>query len=204
LYSRYARTKQVELRGVVMTPECEIRVTPADTARLDEILASAPDGAVVCFEPGKYRYYFFPEKSVTFRGVGPGVVFRGDGSSNISVARPIHVVVENVTLTLGDGGAGGAGGNIDVSDNDATVIIRDSTLTRGESMANGGGAVRASGRITLERCVVTDCRGRNADAILASGFGVVTISNSVIRGSGGDVPLLRSAPFDRSLANRRP
>jgi len=200
---RSTNVAKVVPSGVPVTTQCDIRVSPADVPQLRDILDRAPDGATVCFEPGRYRHYFFPKKSVTLRGLGPGVVFRGDGSPNITVARPITVVVENVTMTFGDGGANGGGGNVDVSHPDAKVTIRSSTLTRGESMANGGGAVGAlAGEVTLERCLVTDSRGRNADAILSSQSAHVIISNSVIRGVAGTTPLLRAVGYGRITARR--
>lgn len=181
-----------------MTRDCEIRVTSDDTGRLRDILDRAPEGAVICFEPGRYRHYFFLKKSVTLRGLGAGVVFRGDGAPNITVARPIHVTIENITLSLGMGGPDGTGGNLDVTDPHAEVLVKASTLTHGEAMASGGGAVGAhGGHVTLERCLVTDSQGRNADAVLATQYSRVTIIDSVIRGNDTDVPLIRAVAHGR-------
>jgi hypothetical protein len=154
---------------------------------LRAILNEAPDDAIICFAPGRYRYDFFLERSVTLRGEGPGVIFRGDGGPNITVARAINVHVENVTLAHG---IGHGGGNVEVMEHNANVVLSKCSLTFGRG---GTAAYVQQGRLTLDRCVISRGEGARADAAVADTYGTLTIINSILRGSDSGKPLIEVA-----------
>jgi hypothetical protein len=176
--------------GAPVKSDCTRTVTPADD--LAAIVAALPDHGVVCLQPGSYAGHLRVARSLTLRGLGPGVVL--DGGQRLPTVEVVNgdaeVVLERLTLSGGNGGSMGRGGNLHVHDA-RTVTLRDVTLDGGKSEHNGGGGVLASsGQVTLDGCRLRHNHGKKAQAVLVDGPAVVTLRNCLIIGDGGD-PLLR-------------
>jgi hypothetical protein len=170
---------------------CTKTITPADAASLQSIVSALPDGAVLCLEAGVYQpVHLFIEKAITLRGQGEVVLDGKFRASTVEVARPVDVVLEQLTLRNGSGGGMGAGGNLFVSDG-KSVTLRQVVLENGEADANGGGGVFArSGVVLLDHCTLRKNHGRRAHSILLQAPAQVTLRDCDLDAGDAKAPAI--------------
>ena len=162
--------------------------TSSTPCSLTEALSSAASGASVELYSGTYTGNFtlpsvtvepVPGQTAAVQLNGGGVV----GQSVIAVETGVDATIENITVTNGDGGWGGAIYNIGT----LTVIgstISDSTATGSNGRVFGGG-IYNGGTLTVETSTIADntATGDAGGGIFNDAGASVTIDSSTIAGN---------------------
>ena len=186
----------------------DVTIDPNDNLR--DVLTRLPSGAVVTLKPGVYQGGLELRRSVTLRGLGgpEGVRLDADdrGSCLSIPVDDIDVVVEGVTLTGGNGEAGGAVAVHAM----ARATLVNCVLSGNRSRQTPGGAVYlAEGELTLRRCLLVDNVADNAPAVFADEIATLRLEDcfatdevgpteAVIRiRDGAEVTIVRSTVMAR-------
>lgn len=177
-----------------MESTCTKAVKPTDVLNLNQLVANeVPAGGVLCLAPGTYKANLWLDKSITVRGMGgPGdVVIDGAG------ARPAvqvtddeaTVVLENLTLKNGFGSKE-HGANLNIFDS-KMVTIRNVVFSDG--IAQAGAVMVRQGEARFENCVFTHNEGRLAQALFVYNDGKARLTNCRIFANRGEGPAVAAS-----------
>lgn len=158
-------------------PDCPVTVLPGES--IQEAIAAAEPGDVICLAEGVWTENLVIDRPVTLLGQGEGrtvinpelvlraiVLVPGQGEE------PVEVRLEGLTLEGFGGGSGVTLGGL------AVVEIKDATI----SGRVAGIEAADSARLVLNGCTVSDSRQR---AVVLSGSARASISRSSISGNRG-------------------
>jgi hypothetical protein len=180
--------------------DCTQTVGPAQAGELADILQNAPDGAVICLQPGTYPVRAVLKRSITLRGQGaPGaVVLDGGGQGSVlrisAKAQAVHIE----RLTIANGSAVMAGGGIDGGPAGAltlTEVVLRGNQADGETP--GAAMALTRGQATLLRCRVQGNRGQAA--VFLGGAAQVRMVQTLLsdhEGPGATVRLTEAARLE--------
>jgi len=178
-------------------PRCDRTITPEEAHELRAIVAALPDGATLCFAPGRYPARLLLARSIGLRGLGDGpgaVILDGEHKGPVLHASGdgLRLAVTNLSIVGGSGGPSAPGGGLVVGGS-GEVTVSNVVFSGNQSDGPGAQALWASdARVSVDRCRIVGNRGRGGGAIVVQ-RGPLAIRDSLLEGNAGPNPVVRAA-----------
>ena len=155
---------------------------PSVQAAIDD--PNGPSTIRIC--AGTYVGNLVITRNVTLIGAGQGedpatnTILDAAGSGRVVLMERVTVTLQNLHITGGGGGPGGGG----ILNDQGTLTLIDTTVTRNtvRDGGGGGGIYSIAGSVTLSDSTVTRNSATSGGGIY-NDFGMLTLSNSTISGN---------------------
>ncbi len=155
-----------------------LRLTLSTAAAGDTIqFASNLNGQAIVLTSGQLSV----TQNVTIAGPAVGITISGDGASTVfNIAAGINVGISNVTITLGNAGSRGNGGDIF---NSGTLTLAGDTVSSGGAEL-GGGLYNNGGTVTIISSTFSNSQAlQQGGAILNTAGGAIKITATTFSGN---------------------